>query len=65
MEKIENYILSYTEKKEKYLFTKLIIASIMYPIDLLLIGIGIATTPMGVGSVLISLGVANYLIHTL
>ena len=59
MEKIENYILSYTEKKEKYLFTKLIIASIMYPIDLLLIGIGIATTPMGVGSVLISLGVAK------
>ena len=59
MEKIENYILSYTEKKEKYLFTKLIIASIMYPIDLLLIGIGIATTPMGVGPLLISLGVAK------
>ena len=30
-----------------------------FPIDLLLIGIGIATTPMGVGSVLISLGVAK------
>ena len=59
MEKIENYILSYTEKKEKYLFTKLIIASIMYPIDLLLIGIGIATTPTGVGPLLISLGVAK------
>ncbi len=59
MTKIEDYIFSYTKQKKKYLSTTLIIASIMYPIDLLLIGVGIATTPTGIGPLLISLGLAK------
>ena len=59
MAKIEDYIFSYTKQKKKYLFTKLLIASIMYPIDLLLIGLGVVTTPTGIGPLLISLGVAK------
>ncbi len=59
MTKIADYIFSYTKQKKKYLSTTLIIASIMYPIDLLLIGVGIATTPTGIGPLLISLGLAK------
>lgn len=59
MKKIESYILSYSERKEKYLLTKLIIASIMYTVDLVLIGLGIATAPTGIGPLLISLGKAK------
>ena len=59
MKKIESYILSYTEKKDKFLFAKLIFASIMLIVDLIIIGLGVATTPLGVGPLLISLGIAN------
>ncbi|WP_300721426.1 hypothetical protein, partial [uncultured Brachyspira sp.] len=59
MTKIADYIFSYTKQKKKYLSTTLIIASIMYPIDLLLIGASIATTPTGIGPLLISLGLAK------
>lgn len=59
MKKIESYILSYTEKKDKFLFAKLIFGSIMFMVDLIIIGLGVATTPMGVGPLLISLGIAK------
>ena len=59
MKKIESYILSYTEKKDKFLFAKLIFASIMLIVDLIIIGLGVATTPTGVGPLLISLGIAK------
>ena len=59
MKKIESYILSYTEKKDKFLFAKLIFASIMLIVDLIIIGLGVATTPTGIGPLLISLGVAK------
>ena len=59
MKNIESYILSYTEKKDKFLFAKLIFASIMLIVDLIIIGLGVATTPLGVGPLLISLGIAN------
>ena len=59
MKKIESYILSYTEKKDKFLFAKLIFSSIMFMVDLIIIGLGVATTPMGVGPLLISLGIAK------
>ena len=59
MKKIESYILSYTEKKDKFLFAKLIFGSIMFMVDLIIIGLGVATTPTGVGPLLISLGIAK------
>ena len=59
MKKIESYILSYTEKKDKFLFAKLMFASIMLIVDLIIIGLGVATTPTGIGPLLISLGVAK------
>lgn len=56
MKKIESYILSYTERKEKYLLTNLFFTLLLLPIDILLLGVGLVIAPLGVGPLLVSLG---------
>ncbi len=56
MKKIENYILSYSERKEKYLLTNLFFTLLLLPIDILLLGVGLVSAPLGVGPLLVSLG---------